>query len=248
MDTPNLFSGLSTEWSTFSQSPKARASLARWAGAEPTLVGFATPADIVQRCHVRGDQAGSNALLAAVVRQARGDDMAVRTVLMAVLPGLAALSARRHRLVGGELGAWTDIDQLDQDIVAAALERITRMAGEDCAWPASTIVSSVRDALRSVERCQTRRRAMTAPLSAANGCFAAADLSGAEVYAAALVDAVRSGWLVRERATVLYATRVLGHTPQELAAALGRDVRAVRTQQARAERTLAKRPLADLNC
>jgi hypothetical protein len=80
MDTPNLFSGLSSEWSTFSQTPMAGACVARCAGAEPALVGFATPADIVRRCHVRGDQAGSNALLAAVVRQARDDDVAVRTV------------------------------------------------------------------------------------------------------------------------------------------------------------------------
>lgn len=222
--------------------------MVRWAHAEPALVGYATPAEIVRRCHLRGDQKGSNALLAAVLRQARSDEVAVRTVLMAVLPGLAALSARRQRMVGGELGAWTDIDQLDQDIVAAALERITRMAGEDCAWPASTIVNAARDAIRSTERCQGRRRSMTAPLSAAEGCVATPELSGAEVYAWALVDAARSGRLARERAAVLYAIRVLGHTPQELATASGRDVRAVRTQQARAERTLAKGRFADLHC
>lgn len=248
MDTTNLFCGLSSEWSTLSQSPKARAALARWASVEPTLDDFATPADIVRRCQVRGDQEGSNAVLAAVLVQARGDAVAVRTVLMAVLPGLAALSARRRHLVGGELGAWTDLDQLDQDIVAAALERITVMAGEKCTWPASTIVGAVRDVLRSTERCYRRRQAMTVPLSAAAGFVAAPAFGATEAYASALVEAARSGVLASERAAVLYAIRVLGHTPQELAAASGRDVRAVRAQRARAERTLAERTLADLSC
>ncbi len=248
MDTTNLFSGLSSEWAALSQSPNARAALARWASAEPTLGGFATPADLVRRCQRRGDREGSNAVLAAVLVQARGDAVAVRTVLMAVLPGLAALSARRRHLVGGELGAWTDLDQLDQDIVAAALERITAMAGEKCAWPASTIVGAVRDVLRSTERCHRRRQAMTVPLSAAAGFVAAPAVGATEAYASALVEAARSGVLACERAAVLYAIRVLGHTPQELAAASGRDVRAVRAQRARAERTLAERTLADLSC
>ena len=241
MDTPNLFSGLSSEWSTLSRSPQARAAAARWAGVEEALAGYATPGEIVRRCQVRGDQAGSNAVLAAVLRQARGDAVAVRTVLMAVLPGLAALSARRHHLVGGELGAWTDIDQLDQDIVAAALDKITAMAGEDCDWVASIVVGAVRDILRRAERRHRRDRAMTLPLSAAAGRIAAPDLDTVEAYASVLVDAARSGLLAHDRAALLYAIRVLGHTPRELAVASGRDVRAVRVQRARAERTLARR-------
>ena len=50
--------------------------------------------------------------------------------------------------------------------------------------------------------------------------------------------AVRARWLATDDAQVIYATRVLGHTPGELAAAQGRDVRALRAQRARAERGL----------
>ncbi|MBW3613924.1 MAG: hypothetical protein KY439_01255 [Actinobacteria bacterium] len=205
---------------------------------EPPLAGYADPVEVVERCQRRGDQEGSNALLAAVLRQADGDPIAVRTVLMAVLPGLAALSARYRWLVGGDLGAWSGVDQLDQEIVTSALERITAMAGATHRWPASTIVGSVRENLRQTERRERRRRTAVVPLAAAATREAVTEPSAAEAFASVVVDAARRGSLSPERAAVVYATRVLGHSPEEFARASGRDVRAVRAQRARAERVL----------
>jgi hypothetical protein len=62
--------------------------------------------------------------------------------------------------------------------------------------------------------------------------------SGAEALALAVVDAVRAQRLAVDDARVIYATRVLGHTPAELASAQGRAVRTVRAQRVRAERRL----------
>jgi hypothetical protein len=62
--------------------------------------------------------------------------------------------------------------------------------------------------------------------------------SGAEALALAVVGAVQAHRLAVDDARVIYATRVLGHSPAELARAQGRDVRALRAQRARAERRL----------
>ena len=66
-----------------------------------------------------------------------------------------------------------------------------------------------------------------------------AEVDGADdEFAAVLLDAVASGGLRRRDAALIYATRVLGFSPAELAERERRDVRAVRYQRARAERTL----------
>jgi hypothetical protein len=62
--------------------------------------------------------------------------------------------------------------------------------------------------------------------------------SDAEALALAVVDAVRAQRLAVDDARVIYATRVLGHTPAELTSAEGRKVRALRAQRVRAERRL----------
>ena len=54
-----------------------------------------------------------------------------------------------------------------------------------------------------------------------------------------LLEAVRSGTLRRRDAALIYATRVLGFSPAEVAEREQRDVRAVRAQRSRAERLLA---------
>ncbi len=56
-----------------------------------------------------------------------------------------------------------------------------------------------------------------------------------------MADAVRGRWLAPDDARVIYVTRVLGHTPAEVAAAVGRDVRVGRAQRRRAERCLERR-------
>lgn len=234
----NVFQSLDREWVVAGRSRAARTSLQRWAAAEAALAGFASPVEVVERCQRRGDQDGSNALLAAVLRQAKDDPIARHTILMAVLPGLAALSSRTRWLVGGDLGAWSGIEQLDQEVLTAALERVAAMAGSSHKWPAATIVSGVRESLRKTERRQRRRQAPLASLSEAETCEAPAEPTGPEAYASLIIEAVRRGALSRERAAIIYTTRVLGHTPEELATASGRDVRAVRAQRARAERTL----------
>ena len=72
------------------------------------------------------------------------------------------------------------------------------------------------------------------------GVVASPARSGAEALALAVVGAVQAHRLAVDDARVIYATRVLGHTPAELADTQGRDVRALRAQRARAERRLVE--------
>lgn len=219
----------------------ARDAVGRWAHTEPQLAGFQDLAEVVDRCHRRGDAAAANRLLAAVVRLADRDPLAGRTVLQAVLPGLAALSLRARRLGWCRPGGvWSGAGELDQELLALACERIDALAGQQLEWPASTIVGQVWRRIRMASaqhRTQRYRHTQLDPGRVAEALPTAGE-AWEQQLTRLLCDAVRGGTLARPDGAVIYSTRVLGVSPAEVAERLDIDVRALWQRRRRAERAL----------
>ncbi len=235
METLNPFRALTREWATLGESAPARTALRRWRDVEPALAGFDSPAEVVAACQQRGDARRANAILGALLRLAEAEELAARTVLQAVLPSLAARSWRRRWDRG--TGLWDDVEELDAEMVTVTIERIAELAGTSPEWPSQAIVEVAYARLRWAAQV-ARRRLDTVALESFHDVAAAEPEAPDDEFAAVLLDAVASGGLRRRDAALIYATRVLGFSPAELAERERRDVRAVRYQRARAERTL----------
>ena len=138
--TANPFRALDQEWASLGTSRAARTALKRWSAAEPVLAGFDSPAQVVALCQRRDDRQRSGELLGAMLRLA-DQELAARTVLQAVLPSLAARAwrgARWARVKGERLE--DAVEELNAELLVAALERIRELAGTNPAWPAQAIV------------------------------------------------------------------------------------------------------------
>ncbi len=165
--------------------------------------------------------------------------VAARAVLQAVVPALRTLAARR---AGGSRQltrqAWEAGDDFEADVVEVALRRIAALAGTTPTWPAQAICESTWMTLRAALVRSSRWGTLASLHDDVPDVVASPARSGAEALTLAVVGAVQAHRLAVDDARVIYATRVLGHTPAELARAQGRDVRALRAQRARAERRL----------
>jgi hypothetical protein len=97
---------MESEWRALVGSPTARRALGRWAAVEPALAGWADLDALRAATEDRADVTGSDAILAALVRQGAqdaGDDLvAVRVLLQLLLSGAMRL-VRRVTAVTGDL-------------------------------------------------------------------------------------------------------------------------------------------------
>ncbi len=193
---------------------------------------------MVTRCQQRGDARSANALLGALLRLA-GEDLARRSVLQAVLPSLAARAwRRRYDRAATGVGLWDDVAELDVEMITLALERIDELAGTSPEWPSQAIVDVAYERLRWAAQVARRHRIDTVALEPFHDVAMAEPDRTDDEFGRVLLDAVATGGLRRRDAALIYASRVLGFSPAELAERERRDVRAVRSQRARAERTL----------
>lgn len=241
--TLNVIRALDLEWETLGASPPYRSALARWAEREPALAGPSSPAEVVAGCHSRADRVAANAVVGALLRLA-GDPLAARSVLQAILPGLAArgakgmFMARPSRLCPA---AWDGFEELGQELVATAWERIADLAGTSPAWPACVLVEGAWRRVRYRGETYRNQARATCSLDTARAAQADVGCSPGESLAACLLDAVEAGRLRPAQAGVIYTTRVLGHSPASLVPRCGPDAQAVRARRSRAERALVAR-------
>ncbi|MGI8686703.1 MAG: hypothetical protein ACR2MO_16715 [Acidimicrobiales bacterium] len=237
MGDGRLFEALDDEWAVVGASPQARVAFGRWAKVEPALAGMASPAEAVRSCRAATPTPAA-AVLGALLRHA-DEPLAARAVLQAVVPALRKLAGRR---VGGSRQltrqAWEACEDFDADVVEVALRRIAALAGTSPTWPAQAICESTWITLRAALVRSSRWGRFESLNDEVANLVASPARSGAEALALAVVDAVGAQRLGVDDARVIYATRVLGHSPAELASAQGRAVRALRAQRARAERRL----------
>jgi hypothetical protein len=236
-DGPNLYRMLDTEWNQIAESSVARGACARWASGDPVLDGIDSPAEVVARCQGRGDGAHSAAVLAAVLGQAATDYWAARTVLQAVLPGLAALSRRARPLVApGRM--WQDIDEVDQFLVANAYESITALASRSPRWPAEAVLAKTWRRLRDVAEREFQRSTRQHSLSELGDLGEVPQTTAAAELAQTLVTAVERGVLEQVEGWLVYASRVRGEPIEALANQLDRHPRSLWRRRRRAEQRL----------
>jgi hypothetical protein len=105
-----LFANLDAEWRTVAVSPNAEEALARWAN-DSVLAGGRSLDEVLARTARGGDPRDADAVLRALMSRASSDEIAARTVLQAVIPGLVSVA---HRV-----GARKDAD-LEAEVAAAA--------------------------------------------------------------------------------------------------------------------------------
>lgn len=220
MEEPNLWKLLERDWSVTAAGPEAVAACARWARSTPGLAGLTSPAEVVARCHERGDPGASAALLRAVLGQVDTGPWPARTVLQTVLPGVASV-ARRARVLLGPGAPWQGAGELDQEAVTIAYDRIAALAGDPPRWPAMAIVDGTWQRLRRAAIAERRSSATCERFAAA--CAAGPATTAGEELAHLLVDAVEMGILGQVDARLVYANRLEDVSIEELGPRVGHN-------------------------
>jgi hypothetical protein len=136
---------LDREWSELATSPCARRALIRWANDHPALAGLR---DLDEVLAARRDNSRAPALLAALAALAPTDELAARTLLQALVPGLARLSS----LTGNDDPAAID------EMVSLAWERIRT-------YPTTRRGSVAGNVLLDVRKRYRRHRLVEVPAS-----------------------------------------------------------------------------------
>lgn len=232
-----MCSALDADWRRMAASPAGRAAVRRWVDEDPCFEGAHSAHDVLAMCREGADEGWP--VLRALLRVAAGDEFAQQTVMQALLPGLLDMSRRARARAARTCSGWVDEDELEQQVVVIAFERIRALAGTTQAWPARTLLDETWRRLRTVLEGEQRRREVCEPLARLVGVPSGAERSAAEHLAQLVVDAVRDGRLDRGPAQLFYATRVLGERQDVVAPVAGLSRWTVSARVARCAQVLA---------
>lgn len=105
-----LFANLDSDWRTVADSQDAQAALGRWS-EDPVLAGARSLDEVLARTARGSCRREADAVLRALMGRAGSDEIAARTFLQAVIPGLVTIARR--------VGAAKDPD-LEAEIAAVA--------------------------------------------------------------------------------------------------------------------------------
>ncbi len=154
MDGLELFRTLDLDWRLLGASRRTEQAMRRWA-PDPVLGRLGCLDDVVRGTSRDVERSEANALLLALVRRARADELAGRAVLQALIPGLVIVTRR--------LGGARDPD-VASDVVTEALARIRNYPIE--ARPRAVAANVILDVFQRVlRRRQGRDPLATAELS-----------------------------------------------------------------------------------
>ena len=233
----HLFKQLDQEWRATARGRQASAAAGQWARGHAVLAGLATPADVVELCQRRGDPERSAQVLRAVLAEVGNGSWPARTVLQAVLPGLATVVRRAMPLVGGH-GPWQRPDELDQHVVALAHERITVLAAAPPPWPAAAIVDGTWQRLRTAVQAEARRTARQCLLEEGTDHAVDDPTNPADDVADVLAGAVDRGILDHLDCWLIYASRIEDRSMEVLGPQFGHSSRWGWRRRRRAEQVL----------
>jgi hypothetical protein len=233
-----VFDALDRQWAVLVQSPEANAALERW-GDEPGL--HATDLDDLVTRIWGAPAREADSMLAALARRAGTDEVAARTLLHALRPGLRHLG-RRFAFGGSD-------DLVDHEIVALAWERIrTYPAERRPRLIGANVLLDVRkgylrqarreDAATDALRTTGAEQALVAP--SAEDALVEDELASLRRAHALLASAVGRGAITRASAALVWRTRVQEDDDVTVAAELGVGVRTMQRRRQRAERQLAQ--------
>lgn len=232
---------LAEEWMSLRQSKSARQALAEW-GKDPAFAGLADLDQVVSLIQRRGRPVESDRLLLALLRHAESDNVAARTVLQALMPGLKMLMLAYRRSGPSE--------EVATAVIEAAFERIRCYPCDR--RPAKVAANLLNDTRQVLWRdgCRERRlRLVTEPLPDRNAGYPVqlnvSDRNSPTEELVALVDhAVREARLSPDGARLIVLTRVLDVPVERLAAETGRKAQTIRKRRRQAEAQLAAAAVA----
>lgn len=148
--TNNLFSVLEHEWDELCARPSTSVALKRWGSGDEVLVPFATMAHLV--AYVQGRQTPNTdrqEVISSLACLASTDELAARTLLQLVLPGMKALLRRF---------SWSGDAERTADVVAAVYGRIRAFAPSPRpTWVANRLFECARRRLRTTVEQQRRQ-------------------------------------------------------------------------------------------
>lgn len=225
-----VFTLLDREWQHLGTSRPARQQLRLWSITSPCLAQYADPAALVSDANRRGDPIRSDRILAALTPHATAaDDLAGRTLLQALLPGLKALTRRYH-----PIGAAHGHDTASL-VVAYAWQHICTYPHDR--RPIRVAANIVSDTHQRLHRLVNRPAVRLVPLELLDH-EPAAEPGGDDLHDW-LEHAVDHGVLSVDDARLIAATR-LGHcTIAELAPRFDCEPATLRRRRNRAETRLA---------
>ena len=233
-----LFRDLQQAWERDGTSADARSALARWAQTEPVLAAHVSPAGLVTAVHRRGAD-DAKALVEALTERAATDAWAARTVLHALLPGLAAISRDHIDMVGAPREPFRNVEELYHFVVATAYERIVEVAAEVPRYRLRSVLDSTWSRLRTHAKAHRRDHDRRVEIDDLPGGQPGPARTAAEELALILVDAVERRVLRPADAGLVYSTRVAGHSVAELAATMACKQHSLLRRRARVEHVLA---------
>lgn len=142
-----LIDRLDAEWEWLSHSRKGSRALRRWAEHDDELGEFRDLADLVRFVHRRDRACEADRILYRLVCRSLTDDLAARTVLACMMPGVKNLTC-------GYLWAHADADESAAAVLAAMWERIRTYPCER--RPAKIAANIQLDTRQRISRRATR--------------------------------------------------------------------------------------------
>ena len=203
--------------------------------AEPALTPFAAVADVLHAASTACPPAERRPVLAALLGHAPADRLASEVLLAALVPALRSVSA--------ELCRWAPVEaaEVDMLVAAGAWEAVCALGGTAEPWPDRAVVARARDFARARLRAESRRhRRETSWPAGTELANALEDGFGTVLARDVLERAVARGTLRPVPARLVWAARVEGRTPAELARLAGTSAEAASMARLRAERALRR--------
>jgi DNA-directed RNA polymerase specialized sigma24 family protein len=223
----DVVSRLEREWLALIRPVSFR--LLEWGARERALARFRSPDELIRFLLRPGPWAARDAVLAALLAQARVEPLAGRVVLAALLPGL-------KRIAEEVILDARDREELWQLLLACAWERIRRYPLER--RPSRIAANLLLDARRRALDAFTRERGLRARLASAAPPSPAPPEAASGDVEVLLAKAVRAKALSREEARLILETRFYGVPLASIATARGAPYDALRMRRRRAERRL----------
>lgn len=222
---------LDHEWSELATSPRARRALIRWANTHPTLNDLHDLSDIM-KARRNPDRAPS--VLKALAALAPTDELAARTLLQALIPGLVCLSC----------STGNDDPVAMEELVSLAWERIRT-------YPTTRHGSVAGNVLLDVRKRYRKHRLIEAPTASVqivgepvdDACSPEDEVLG-RLLIEDLAGAQRAGVVSAPVLRVIMRTRIGGESLTDVAAEQHLDPQVLCQRRWRAERRLRKLPLA----
>lgn len=222
-----LFAILDHDWHDLLQRRSTRHCYRTWQDEDHVFAGHGSLDDLMNALRRQHHPADADLVLAALARRAATDDLAARTLLQALLPGLRSIANVHYWLAPRE--------ELEASLVAVAWEHIRRYP--ITTRPRRIAANVLLDTGHHLRRAHPPHPAQAIADPGNFEGLGAAPGPG-EVLTALVFAAVAKGALLPEPASLIIRTRVLDERVTDIAKRLGYPADTIRHRRRRAELAL----------